>query len=180
MKRQLIASLTTVSASVFVIVITLAAQDRFTVTSPNGIAFSEFRGYESWPVISPSQPVDGVKAILGNAAMMKAYSDGFPASGSPVPDGATMAKVEWTMKANALLPGSAMVPDALKTIGFMVKDAKRFPDTDGWGYAQFDYDAASATFKARGNSPTFAKAACHQCHTKVKERDFVFTSYAPR
>ena len=112
--------------------------------------------------------------------MMKTYGNGFPTNGAVVPDGAMMAKVEWTMKANPLLPGAAMVPDALKTIGFMVKDAKRFPETDGWGYAQFDYNAASNTFKARGNGPGFAKAACHQCHTKVKDRDFVFTGYAPR
>ena len=112
--------------------------------------------------------------------MMKTYIDGFPTNGAAVPDGAMMAKPEWTMKANPLLPGAAMVPDVLKTIGFMVKDARRFPETDGWGYAQFDYNTASGTFKARGNGPGFAKAACHQCHTKVKERDFVFTSYAPR
>ena len=62
----------------------------------------------------------------------------------------------------------------------MVKDAKRFPETNGWGYAQFDYDAVSGTFKPLGSRPGFAKAACHQCHTRVKQRDFVFTRYAQR
>jgi hypothetical protein len=182
MNRPYTASIVILAAVVFYLIVglTLAAQDRYSVMSPNGIAFAEFKGYDLWAVISPSQPNDGVKAILGNGVMMKTYSDGFPTNGAPVPDGAMMAKVEWTMKANPLSPGSAMVPDALTTIGFMVKDAKRFPETDGWGYAQFDYNTASGTFKARGNGPGFAKAACHQCHTKAKERDFVFTGYAPR
>jgi hypothetical protein len=61
----------------------------------------------------------------------------------------------------------------------MVKDAMRFPDTNGWGYATFRYDAASDTFKPFGDSPAFAKT-CHACHTLVKARDFVFTSYAKR
>ena len=63
----------------------------------------------------------------------------------------------------------------------MVKDSKRFPDTDGWGYAEFLYDAASDTFATPGNGPAFAKTTCHQCHTTgAKARDFVFTSYAKR
>jgi Cytochrome P460 len=72
------------------------------------------------------------------------------------------------------------VADTLKNVGFMVKDAKRFPDTNGWGYAQFDYDAESGAFKPLGSTPAFAKAACHQCHTVVKARDYVFTRYAQR
>jgi len=179
MKPKHIASLVTVSASIFIVTMTLAAEDRFTVTSPNGIAFSEFKGYDAWQVIAPSQPDDAIKVILGNPAMIKAYNDGFLANGEAVPDGAVMAKIQWSMKSNGLLPG-VNVPDVLRKVQFMVKDAKRFPDTDGWGYADFSYDAASDSFMAMGNGPAFAKAACHQCHTRVKARDFVFTSYAQR
>jgi len=32
------------------------------------------------------------------------------------------------------------VPDTLHDIDFMVRDRKRFPDTGGWVYAEFDYD----------------------------------------
>jgi hypothetical protein len=73
-----------------------------------------------------------------------------------------------------------MVSDTLKKVQFMIKDAKRFPETDGWGYADFTYDVTAGTFQAIGNGPAFAKAACHQCHTRVKARDFVFTEYAQR
>ena len=181
MKHQHITALVIVSASILVVSVVLAAQDRFTLKSPNGIAFSEFKGYDAWQIISPSQPDGGVKAILGNPVMIKAYNDGVPANGKPVPDGAMMAKIEWSTKSNPLLPGAAKVPDTLKKIGFMLKDSKRFPDTDGWGYAEFLYDAASDTFTPPGNGPAFAKTACHQCHTTgAKTRDFVFTSYAKR
>jgi Cytochrome P460 len=180
MKCQHIRSSLIVTASIFLVSVAVAEQDRFTLISPNGIAFSEFKGYEGWQVISPSQIDGSIKAIVGNPVMIKAFNAGVPVNGQPVPDGAVMAKIEWSTKNNPDLPGAAKVTDALKNVGFMVKDAKPFPDTDGWGYAQFDYDAGSGTFKPLGSGPAFAKAACHQCHTRVKERDFVFTRYAQR
>ena len=33
----------------------LAQQDKYTLKVPGGLAFSEFRGYESWQVVSISQ-----------------------------------------------------------------------------------------------------------------------------
>jgi hypothetical protein len=177
--RQITASLI-VTALIFVVTVLVRAQDRFTLTSPDGIKFSEFRGYDAWQVIAPSQLDGGVKSIVGNSVMIKAFSDGIPANGQSVPDGAVMAKIEWSAKDNPDLKGAARVPDALKNVGFMIKDAKRFPDTNGWGYAQFNYDAGSGTFKPLGSKPGFAKAACHQCHTVVKDRDYVFSKYALR
>ncbi len=58
----------------------------------------------------------------------------------------------------------------------MLKDSKRFPERDGWGYATFQYDSASDTWKAKSDDG----AACHACHTLVKARDFVFTHYPKR
>lgn len=154
----------------------LAANDRYTLTGANGIAFAEFRGYETWQSIAPSQPSDGLKVITGNALMIEAYKAGFPANGKPVPDGAMMAKMEWSKKKGPDFP-SILVPDTLRRIGFMVKDSKRFPDTDGWGYAQWVYESASDTFKPESADPGFGKTVCHQCHTIVKGKDFVFTAY---
>jgi hypothetical protein len=68
------------------------------------------------------------------------------------------------------------VPDTLHDVDFMVKDAKRFKDSGGWGYAEFDYDAASATFKPLGEG-----ANCgFSCHTRVAGKDYVFTAYPKR
>jgi hypothetical protein len=181
MKSRHITAGLIVTVSIFVVSVMVSGQDRFTLASPDGIAFSEFKGYDAWQVISPSQVDGAIKAIVGNPVMIKAVSQGIPVNGQPVPDGAVMAKIEWSSKNNPDLPGAAKVPDTLRNVGFMVKDAKRFPETDGWGYAQFNYDAVSGTFKPLGSSPGFAKAACHQCHMQfAKQRDFVFSRYAPR
>ena len=49
--------------------VALAAQDKYTLKAPNGVAFSEFRGYETWQNVAVSQTDDGNKAILGNPVM---------------------------------------------------------------------------------------------------------------
>ncbi len=159
-------------------VMVLAAQDRFTVTAPNGIAFSEFRGYEIWEAVAPSSTDDGIKAILGNPVMINAYKAGIPGNGKPFPEGAMVVKIEWSSKKNPESPYPVIVPDTLKSVSFIEKDSKRFPDTNGWGYAQFLYDAKSDTFKAFGSEASFGKKVCHQCHTRhVEAKDFIFTHY---
>jgi hypothetical protein len=165
-----------VAASAFVVTLTMAAQDRGSVKVPNGLAFSEFKGYDTWQTIAPSQTDEGLKAILGNSVMINAYKAGMPDNGRSVPDGAMMAKLEWTKKSDDASPYAVSVPDKLKSASFMIKNAKGFPDTGGWGYAQFTYDSASDTFK-----PTGTGSGCgYACHTRVKGRDFVFTHYARR
>ena len=69
-----------------------------------------------------------------------------------------------------------MEPDTLKSVAFIQKDSKRFPETSGWGYAQFLYDAASDSFKPYGSDSSFGKE-CYGCHTLVKAKDYIFTSY---
>jgi hypothetical protein len=158
----------------------LAAEDRFTVKAPNGIAFSEFRGYETWQDVAVSQTEQGIKAILGNPAMINAYKEGIPGNGKPFPDGSMIVKIEWTKKKSAESPYFVEVPDKLKSVSFIEKDSKRFPDTSGWGYAQFLYNAASDTFKPFGSDSSFGKKICYQCHTAVTNRDFIFTDYPKR
>ncbi|HEY2907454.1 MAG TPA: cytochrome P460 family protein [Vicinamibacterales bacterium] len=176
MKRRYITASAIVVASIFAVSLALAAQDRFSLRVPDGLAFSEFKGYDAWQTIAPSQTDDGLKAILGNNVMISAYNAGIPANGAPVPDGAMMAKLEWSKKSNDESPYAVNIPDKLKSASFMIKDAKRFAESGGWGYAQFVYDAASDTFKPTGNG-----SGCgYVCHTRVKARDFVFTRYARR
>jgi Cytochrome P460 len=162
----------------------LAAQDRYTVQVPGGLAFADFRGYEDWQVISVSHNGDKLAAILGNPAMIEAFKAGIPANGKPVPDGARMAKIHWTQRTDEAQPGDPIVPGPLHDIDFMVKDSKRFADSGGWGYAQFDYDPASDAFKpADENStpPQEHDAKCgFACHTIVAGNDYVFTAYPKR
>ena len=158
----------------------LAAQDRFTLKAPNGVAFSEIRGYETWQAVAPSQTDDGLKVIQGNPVMINAYKEGIPGNGKPFPEGSIIVKTEWSKRKNPESPYSVMVPDTLKSVSFIKKDSRRFPDTNGWGYAQFIYDASSDTFKPYGSDSSFAKNVCHQCHTAVKAKDFIFTGYPGR
>jgi hypothetical protein len=172
--------------------LTVSSQDRSNPKSGNGIEFAEFRGYETWQMISASQPDDAsgcgsapapgcIKSILGNPAMIKAYKEGIPVNGKPVPDGAKMAKIEWKKSRDPASPYGVTVPGALVEVGFMVKDSKRFTQTNGWGYATFNYDAASRTFVAATNDPSVARKLCHQCHTLgVKKRDYVYTDFSLR
>jgi hypothetical protein len=154
----------------------LAAQDKYTLKVPNGLAFSEIRGYENWQDVAVSQTETSLKVIAANPAMMKAYRDGIPGNGKKFPEGSKIVKIEWTSKKNAESPYFVMVPDALKSVSFIVKDSKRFPDTKGWAYAQFMYDAASGTF-----TPTGTDAKCgFACHTAVAAKDYIFTAYPKR
>src|SRR5262249_59914538 len=115
--------------------------------------------------------------------MIDAYRAGFPGNGKPVPDGAKMAKIHWAPKPNEFFK-EASVPGRLVNVDFMVKDSKRFADSGGWGYAGFDYDAASNTFKpgtSADNPPQGNDAKCGvACHTIVKGRDYGFSDYRKR
>jgi hypothetical protein len=155
-------------------------QDRFTLKSPNGIAFSEFRGYDTWQDVAVSQTDDGIKVIVANPAMMKAYNDGAPENGKPFPDGSMIAKIEWTKEQNPASPYAVTVPGTLKSVAFIEKDSKRFADTNGWGYAQLLHDSKTSTFKPYGDNATFGKTVCHACHTTVKDRDYIFTAHPKR
>src|ERR1700744_1543394 len=124
----------------------LSAQEKYSLKVPGGLAFSEFRGYEGWEVISLSHG-GLLAAILGNPAMIAAYKAGIPANGKPFPDGAKMAKIHWNPKKNETAPGQPLVAGTLHDVDFMVKDSKRFADSGGWGYAEFEYDAASDKFR---------------------------------
>ncbi len=112
---------------------------------PGGLSFSEFKGFESWEAISVSSNEKAVAVILGNPAMIAAFKSGFPVNGKPAPDGARMAKIHWTPAKNQFFP-NASVPGTQQNVDLMVKDSKRFADSGGWGYAVFDYNAATDTF----------------------------------
>jgi Cytochrome P460 len=159
------------------------AQDKYTLKVPGGLAFSEFKGYEGWHAISISRNDKVEAVILGNPMMIDAYQAGIPGNGKPVPDGAKMAKIHWVPKQNELFP-AATVPGTLLNVDFMVKDSKRFGDSGGWGWAVFDYDAATDTFKPgtlAGNPSQGNDAKCgFACHTIPKTRDYVFTNYGKR
>ncbi len=162
----------------------ISSQDKYTVRVPNGLAFSEFRGYEDWAVIAISENQGVIAVILGDPAMIQAYKEGAPDGGKPFPDGARMAKIHWTPKTQDTYPGQPTVPGVQHDVDFMVKDSKRFADSGGWGWGAFEYDAAADTFRPANttdNPPQENDAKCgFACHTIVQNRDYVFTEYGRR
>src|SRR5262252_7875843 len=127
--------------------VAISAQDRFTVKVPGGLSFSEARGYETWQFINLSENGPVVATIFGNPIMIKAYKDGFPGNGKPIPDGAKMAKIHWKPTKNEKAPGAPTIGGDLLNVDVMVKDSKRFADSGGWGWAVFEYDAATDSFR---------------------------------
>jgi hypothetical protein len=137
-----------------------------TPIAPNGIGF--IKGYETWKVIAPSYrpDKDHIRVILGNDTAVRAMTQGT----RPFPDGTVMAKVAWTVRKHPKFP-VAVEPDKFVQVEFMIKDAKKYAATGGWGFARF----TGSELKPYGKDAGFVQE-CFGCHTPVKDNDYVFTS----
>jgi Cytochrome P460 len=152
------------------------AQDKYALKTPSGIAFSDFKGYEDWSVVSSARTDEVLKVIVGNPAMIEAYKAGVPGNGQPFPEGSKIVKLQWKPKKSTEAPFAVDVPDVFSQAFVMEKDSKRFPQTGGWGYALFNYDATSDQFTA---DPSPADCG-HACHVAVKAKDYIFHPYQKR
>jgi Cytochrome P460 len=175
-----------ISRTVLIVVIALsglvgiglrAQQDKYALQVPNGLKFSDFRGYEDWQVVAVSQTDDLIKAMVANPTMMAAYRAGIPLNGKPFPDGSKIAKIEWKPKKSSESPFAVRIPESLQDVFLIEKDVKRFPATKGWAYAVFDYNPASNEFKP---NPTGVVDCGFTCHTIVSKKDYIFTAYGTR
>jgi Cytochrome P460 len=133
-------------------------------------------GYRDWRLISVAREegsLDDIRAVLGNDVAMKAYREGKP----PFPEGTIIARLAWSYDSSeennkAFGKAQSFVAGHPKNgVQFMVKDSKKYASTGGWGYSQFD-DGKPLTDAAMLRS-------CYDCHALIKDRDFVFTRYAP-
>jgi hypothetical protein len=132
-------------------------------------------GYRDWTLISVAREegtLDDIRAVLGNDVALKAYRDGKP----PFPEGTIIARIAWSYDAseenNKVFGQRQSFVAGLPKNGvqFMVKDSRKYASTGGWGYGHFDAGkpADDAVLKT-----------CFPCHVAIKDRDFVFTRYAP-
>jgi hypothetical protein len=154
-----------------------ADNDKYSLTSPGGIAFSDFRGYEDWSVVSSARTEDVLKVIVANPAMIRAYKGSAPGNGQLFPQGSMIVKLQWKPKKSTEAPFVVDVPDTFKQVFVMEKDSKRFPKTGGWGYAVYNYDAAANKFSA---DPTALQDCGQTCHVAVKAKDYIFHPYQKR
>jgi hypothetical protein len=156
----------------------ISADDKYSLKSPSGVPFSDFRGYEDWAVVGPARTTEVLKIITANPAMIKAYKAGTPGNGQPFPEGAKIVKLQWKPKKSTEAPFDVDVADVLAQVFVMEKDSKRFPKNGGaWGYAVFNYDASSGKFSPDAKSPSDCGNACH---TAVKAKDYIFHPYETR
>ncbi|AWN42296.1 cytochrome P460 family protein [Methylobacterium durans] len=133
-------------------------------------------GYRDWQLISVAHEagnLNDLRAILGNEIAVKAYREGT----RPFPDGAIIARLAWKYVAsdenNAIFGQvQSFVPGPATNIQFSVKDSKKYAETGGWGYGQFE--------DGKPNRSEALMNTCFPCHARVnKPDDFVFTRYAP-
>ncbi len=180
-----IAGFTIVAIAVAVLAVLVAAglyaqsqdNEKYSLKSPSGIAFSDFRGYEDWAVVSSARQDQILKVIVANPTMIAAFKAGVPGNGQQFPDGSMIVKLQWKQKKSAEAQFDVDVPDVFTQAFVMEKDSKRFPNTAGWGYAVFNYDAPSDRFSADVKSLSDCGNACH---TVVKAKDYIFHPYEKR
>jgi hypothetical protein len=155
----------------------VSAQDKYSLKSPSGIAFSDFKGYEDWASVSSARQDEILKVIVANPKMIKAYEAGVPGNGQPFPEGSRIVKLQWKQKKSTEAQFAVDVPDFFTQAFVMEKDSKRFPKSGGWGYAVFNYDAVSGKFTPDAKSLSDCGNACH---TAVKAKDYIFHPYEMR
>ena len=133
-------------------------------------------GYRAWQMISVAHEAgsfNDIRAVLGNDIAVKAYREGE----RPFPDGAIIARLAWkyvpSEENNAIFgQAQSFVPGTATNIQFSVKDSKKYGDTNGWGYGQFE--------DGKPNRDEALMKTCAPCHARApKSDDFVFTRYAP-
>jgi hypothetical protein len=140
-------------------------------------------GYRDWRLISVKQltgaegKLKQLRAQLGNDLAIMAFREGK----LPFPDGAIIAALHWNEVSsdadNQVLasgfPGAGLESSfagSAVNVQFMVKDSTKYAATGSWGYADF-------TNGKPGDEALHAK--CFPCHQPAKDRDYVFTRYAP-
>src|ERR1700716_1120266 len=146
MKRTSILKVATVTAVFGVLGAAVYAQekfDKYSLKSPSGIAFSDFRGYEDWAVVSSARTDEVLKVIVANPTMIKAYQAGIPGNGKPFPEGSKIVKLQWKPKKSKEAPFVVDVPDVPTQAFVIEKDSKRFPKTGGWGNGLLKQDRAA-------------------------------------
>ena len=168
--------MTAVAVLAVLVAAAVYAQDKYSLKSPGGIAFSDFKGYEDWAVVSSARTDEVLKVIVANPTMIEAFKSGVPKNGVLFPDGSKVVKLQWKPKKSTEAPFAVDVPDVFLQAFVMEKDSKRFAKSGGWGYALFNYNAASDTFTADPNPSDCGLA----CHTAVKAKDYIFHPYEKR
>ena len=134
-------------------------------------------GYRDWRVVSVAHEagdLNDIRAVIGNDVALKAYRDGK----LPFPEGTIVGRIAWSHapseENNKIFGREQSFVAGSPTqfyLQFMVKDSKKYAATGGWGYSSFDQDGKPSNEEAMSK--------CFPCHQAIKDRDYVFSRYAP-
>jgi hypothetical protein len=130
----------------------------------NGVAFDP--SFESWMPLSFTDRGDNntFRCILGNDIAIQAAESGHI---SPWPDGSRFAKIAWQQNLDS---DGLVYPGKFVQVELMVKDAKGYASTDGWGWGRW----RGLDLKPYGADARFVNE-CTGCHQPLKGNDYVYT-----
>lgn len=136
--------------------------------SMNGIRLQQYGDFpETWKLVTVRYRKDSneMRFTYANSTAWEAMKK----NQLPFPDGSVFAKVGYKSGIDPAFE-SSVVPSGARRFQFMVKNAKKYSETDGWGYALFQSDG-----KLFEGDVKIQTVACHACHKIVPERNFVFS-----
>jgi hypothetical protein len=113
--------------------------------------------------------IGGMHIIYVNAKGLATLKQGGPL---PYPDGTMFADDvhDFSVK------DGSYVEDGKKAVTVMVKDAKRYPTTGGWGFQVW---GGGDRTKPLVPDAAHAVQACFTCHIPQKSQDYTFSTYIP-
>jgi hypothetical protein len=140
------------------------------VPFPNG--FRDWFAVNSMIVTKDSPmfgQIGGMHTIYVNAKALPTLKAGGPL---PYPDGSVFADDvhEFSVKDGSFVEGHK------KAVTVMVKDAKKYATTGGWGFQVW---AGGDPSKPLVPDSAHAIQACFVCHTPQKAEDYTFSTYIP-
>jgi hypothetical protein len=148
-------------------------------TSPSGqsapaVPFPD--GYRSWQVVKtmvvgPEHRSfarrGGIHHYYANTQAVEGYRAGTFPNGSVI-----VVEVVSTKDGEGDAEGITLEGDR-RFVEVMAKNDRLYADTSGWGFERFEADEKAGRLAAT------ERALCHQCHSKRKDRDLVFTTLKP-
>jgi mono/diheme cytochrome c family protein len=130
----------------------------------NGLPFDP--DFPNWKPVSFTDRGDNntFRFILGNDIAVKAARSGHI---SPWPDGTRFAKIAWQQESGS---DGLIYPGNFVQVELMLKDARRYKSTEGWGWGRW----RGADLKPYGSDAGFVNE-CTGCHLPVRGNDYVYT-----
>jgi len=135
------------------------------------LSFKEIEGYQNYKIVATHFRTDKneIRYILANPIAYNALSN----NEKTMPNGSKIVKIGYSVKKMTLW-APALETDKIQRVEYMIKDATKHKESDGWGYARFikkdgKYKPWNGDIKS-----------CVACHSSASSNDFLFTKFQKR